>query len=218
MVQIKICGITNIEDAKMVSQFPISAIGMIFSKSPRKIDIKTAKHISSLIPKNISRVGVFVNESPDYVNDCIDECSLNYAQLHGDEDPQYCKKIKGDLIKVIRVRTEKDLDVISSYPEITILLDTYSSGAYGGTGKSFDWSIAKKAKRFNLPLILSGGLSPANIAQAIIQVEPSAIDVNSGIEKSPGHKDAEKIQRLIEIVSSSCIISVRGQTSLGVFK
>lgn len=202
MIKIKICGITNKKDALFAADYGVDALGFIFAESQRKISPFSAKRIIKTLPPFITRVGVFVNENENKVNEIADFCGLDAVQLHGNESPKYCKKIRTKVIKAFRVKKREDLSDILKYDVCAILLDTYSRDKFGGTGKTFDWDIALYVKKFGIPLILSGGLNLSNIAHAIEQVQPYAVDISSGIEVDPGKKDIKKMKRVFEIVKS----------------
>lgn len=204
MIYIKVCGITNKEDALKAAELKVNALGFIFAQSPRKIKPNEAKKIIKELPLFIFSVGVFVNEKIDVVEKIIDTCSLNILQFHGQENPSYCsyfkKKFKQQkIIKVFSIEDKNSLNNISLYSGKidAILLDTFIQGKSGGTGKTFDWNIALLAKKYG-QIILSGGLNSDNIKTAIKKVSPYAIDVNSGIEKSPGIKDHQKMEKFIK--------------------
>lgn len=196
--KVKICGITNMEDAAAAVDVGADALGFIFyPKSPRGIDTKTAARIIKETPPFVLSVGVFVNETPDAVNKIIAECGLDRAQLHGSEGPGYCEKVNAKVIKVLRVSDINDITVIKEYCVSAYLLDAYQEGIHGGTGKTFDWDIAVAAKRFG-NIILSGGLTPENVGDAIRHVRPHVVDVCTGVELRPGKKDPEKMKRFVE--------------------
>lgn len=202
MIPTKICGITRIEDAKVAIENGASALGFIFyNKSPRYITIKQAMSISNKISKSISLVGVFVNQDQSFINNVIKNIPLNMIQLHGDESQKFCKKFSVPVIKAIRIKDKESLDIIKKYNVDGLLLDTYSENKFGGTGKSFDWKLLNNFK--NKPIILSGGLSPKNIIEAISIVNPIAIDVNSGVELSPGRKNHKLIQQLFTNIKNT---------------
>ena len=201
--KIKICGITNLKDAQLAIDYGADAIGFIFyDKSPRNIDIETASSISKKISKNILKVGVFVNESHQKINFITKSCDLDLLQLHGTESIDDCNTFKIPVIKAFHVKSVEDIDSIEKYKEFIdyILLDTKSKNEFGGTGKTFDWNIAKKAKKHNIPLFLSGGISSNNILDAINTVNPEFIDLSSSIELSPGIKDEKKLRDLFNIL------------------
>ncbi len=202
MVKVKICGITNLEDALYAAECGADALGFIFyPKSPRFIEKTKAKEIISKLPPFITTVGVFVNESMENIVNTIHECNINIVQLHGDETPDYCSKVPMKAIKAIRVKDEDSLKQIAEYKTSTFLLDTYSENSYGGTGKIFNWNLAIKAKGYGR-IILSGGLTPDNVNEAIERVKPYGVDVSSGVEEREGKKDKIKVREFIKRVRS----------------
>jgi phosphoribosylanthranilate isomerase len=197
MIPTKICGITNLDDANVAVENGASAIGFIFyEKSPRTISINNAKSISKHLPKTIARVGVFVNHEKDFIRLAISEVPLDMIQLHGDETPDFCNQFDVAILKALRIKNEASLSVMDQYDVAVFLLDTFSNDQYGGTGETFDWSVLNR--KFKTPIILSGGLNSENILNAIDAVNPSAIDVNSGVESSPGKKDFNKLKSLFK--------------------
>ena len=197
MIPTKICGITNLDDANVAVENGASAIGFIFyEKSPRTISINNAKSISKHLPKTIARVGVFVNHEKDFIYEAISEVPLDMIQLHGDETPDFCNQFDVAILKALRIKNEASLSVMDQYDVAVFLLDTFSNDQYGGTGETFDWSVLNR--KFKTPIILSGGLNSENILDAIDAVNPSAVDVNSGVESSPGKKDFNKLKSLFK--------------------
>jgi len=199
MFRFKICGITSYEDAMLAINAGAYAIGFIFAeKSPRKISPEKAKDIISSIPPFVQTVGVFVNEDSERVKEIIGFCGLDLVQFHGNESPEICKRFMPRSIKAIRIKDRSSLEIIQKYKGCVkaILLDTYRKGKAGGTGEIFDWDLAIESKKFDIPIILSGGIGPENIRDAISIVRPFAIDVNSKVEISPGKKSALLIERL----------------------
>lgn len=197
MIPTKICGITNLDDANVAVENGASAIGFIFyEKSPRTISINNAKSISKHLPKTIARVGVFVNHEKDFIRLAISEVPLDMIQLHGDETPDFCNQFDVAILKALRIKNEASLSVMDQYDVAVFLLDTFSNDQYGGTGETFDWSVLNR--KYKTPIILSGGLNSENILDAIDAVNPSAIDVNSGVESSPGKKDYNKLKSLFK--------------------
>ena len=197
MIPTKICGITNLSDAQAAAVHGASAIGFIFyEKSSRAISIEDAKFISGHLSNNISKVGVFVNHDKAFIEEAIHSVSLNIIQLHGDESANFCNQFEVPVLKAVRIKNEASLSVMDQYNVAGFLLDTFSNQQYGGTGETFDWSLINE--QIDTPIILSGGLNPDNILDAIDSVNPAAIDVNSGVELSPGKKDHQKINLLFE--------------------
>ena len=191
MTRVKICGITNLEDALEAVSNGYDSLGFIFADSPRKINIEAAEYILKALPPFINCVAVFKDENPAVIKNVIKNCPFDTLQFHGEENPQVLLQFKPHkkIIKSIRVKDEQSLEVIEDYKEAdAFLLDTYVKDVAGGTGQTFDWQIARTAKGYNRPIILSGGLNPDNINEAIKAVEPYAVDVSSGVEEHPGKK------------------------------
>lgn len=202
MTKIKICGITNLEDALLACQLGADALGFVFAESPRKVDVETVADIVEKLPPLVSKVGVFVNEKPENIEDIAERCSLDYYQLHGDETPKYVARFPQDkIIKAFRIKDKSDLDKIDKFPNVSaVLLDSFTEGEYGGTGKTFDWKLALGVKGLCNHLILSGGMTPENVAEAIKKVKPYGVDVSSGVEEKPGKKDPEKLEKFFSEV------------------
>ncbi|MBW1850599.1 MAG: phosphoribosylanthranilate isomerase [Deltaproteobacteria bacterium] len=202
MVRVKICGITNQQDAAAAVELKVDAIGFIFAPSPRQIEPEKARAIIRLLPPFVKTVGVFVNEAPAKVRAVVNFCGIDMIQFHGDESPDVCSEFMPRSIKAFRLQDKSDLEPIKAYygKVRALLFDTYSKEKRGGTGKTFDWSLAIKGKAVETPVILSGGLTLSNIAEAISFVKPYAVDVNSGIEESPGKKNHHFMIRLMEII------------------
>jgi len=201
MTSVKICGITNIHDARSAVECGADALGFIFyPKSKRHISPVKAREMIRKLPCEVIRVGVFVNQEIEEVKEIAAFCGLSLIQLHGDESVQYCGQFPASsLIKAVRPRTGKDMVGCKDYPVAIILIDAYAPGRYGGTGRVSDWSLAARIKKTR-PLILAGGLRADNIREAIEVVRPHAVDINSGVEISPGKKDPRKMREIIEIV------------------
>jgi len=195
---IKICGVTNIEDALKVVELGADALGFVFyEKSPRKITKEKAKEIINSLPKGIVKVSLFVDELEEKVNEIASYCNFDILQFHGDETPDYCKKFPQKIIKAFRIKDKESLANIPKYEVDYYLLDAYSEELPGGTGRTFNWDLAKEAKEFGKPIILSGGLNPENIIEAIEEVSPFGVDVSSGVELSPGKKDHKKLEEFM---------------------
>lgn len=195
---IKICGITNIEDAMLAAKLGASALGFIFAPSKRQITPKDAADIISQLPQDIEKIGVFVNEKKENIIKISEQCGLTCVQLHGNESPQLCLEI-GQYFKVIKaVKIDKtgQTKTNQDYPVWKILLDTYMPYVEGGSGQSFNWVILNE---FDLDeVIVAGGLNPNNIYELLSQFKPFGIDLSSGIEASPGKKDEKKLKRFFQ--------------------
>ena len=198
MVKVKICGITNIEDALCAADAGADALGFVFyAKSPRCITPEQAAEIIRALPPFILTVGLFVNAGPDFVNTTAEVCNLDRIQLHGEEAPPFCTRIARPVIKAFRVKDAASLEAMKDYRVTGYLLDAYSPDAHGGTGLTFNWELARVAKRFGR-IILAGGLTPDNVRWAIEATRPYAVDVSSGVESSPGRKDPDKVREFIQ--------------------
>lgn len=200
--KIKICGITNIEDAICAVEAGADALGFVFyKKSPRNVTPEVVKQIVAMLPPFVTTVGLFVNTAPEKIKKIMALTGLDTIQLHGDETPADCSLLPYRVIKAVRVKNADSLVGISAYEVAALLLDAWSDDQYGGSGESFDWQLAKQFTA-QVPLILAGGLNPDNIAQAIMMVKPYAVDVSSGVEISPGCKDHQKIKHFIQQVKN----------------
>ncbi len=203
MIRIKVCGITREEDARAAVEFGADALGFIFyPKSPRAIEPERAAEIIRALPPFVTSVGVFVDEPPEAVRRVVEIAGLNAVQLHGSEPPEAMAQYPGRVIKAFRVRGPETLAELPRYKVSALLLDTYKKGVMGGTGETFDWSLAVEAKQYGR-IVLSGGLTPENVADAVRHVRPYAIDVSSGIETEPGIKDHGRMKRLIQNARSA---------------
>ena len=199
MIKIKICGITNLDDALMAIEYGADALGFIFySQSPRGIVAEKAKAIIDKLPTLTFRIGVFVDEKPETVRDIMNMCRLDGIQLHGDESPDYCRLFRRRVIKSFRPKTNDQIEKINDYDVDAFLLDSYHPELAGGTGTTFDWELAVAAKMFGKPVILSGGLNDRNVAEAVRLVKPYGIDTASGVESFPGKKDPAKLKQFME--------------------
>ncbi len=202
MIKVKICGITNFEDAQTAILAGCDMLGFVFyEKSPRYIRPDRAGDIISSLPGEVEKVALFVNEQKKTVIDILNQIKeIDILQFHGDETPDYCNAFNKRIIKAIRVKNKDSVKQMASYNVNFFLLDAFKKDVYGGTGENFEWKLAKDAKAYNVPIILSGGLNPENVKEAIELVEPYAVDVSSGVEISPGRKDPELIKKFIEQV------------------
>lgn len=200
--RIKICGMTDKNEVSHAIACGVDALGFIFfQKSPRNIEPDRAREIIESFPPFIDAVGVFVNEAPEVVAEIVKYCRLSTVQLHGSESPEYCRQIPGRIVKAFQIAPGLTPDDLGVYEDVVsgFLLDTFHKEVRGGTGETFDWSRVDKLHP-RKPIILAGGITPDNVAEAIRQVKPYGIDANSGLETAPGRKDISKITRLIETV------------------
>ena len=201
MTVIKICGITNVEDALAAVAAGAGALGFNFYKpSPRYISPQNARAIIKQLSPAVLTVGVFVNEQPESLKTIADESGVQALQLHGDESPEYCHNLATDryIIKTLAVSQNFDTQTVHAYKTAAIMLDTRDNNLRGGTGRVFDWSIARQVNQLVPNLFLAGGLSPENIAGAIEAVHPYAVDACSALEDSPGKKNHERMRSFIE--------------------
>ena len=192
---------TNLTDALGACTSGADAVGFIFyRKSPRYIEPETAMNIIKNLPREICKVGVFVNHDANEIKDIFQFCGLTLIQLHGDESPEYCRQFPSSLlIKAISLNTENDLHVLKEYPVKAILADSRRQEEYGGTGDKSNWDLASRVKGIH-PLILAGGLNKENIQDAVETVSPLAVDLNSGVEDAPGKKNHDKIKSIIGLI------------------
>jgi phosphoribosylanthranilate isomerase len=199
MVFTKVCGITNPGDAREAADAGADAIGMIFAESPREVNVEEARRISVALPDGVLKVGVFVDAESEEVLQTAREVGLDLAQLHGDETPETVAAIRGaglPVMKALRVRNAEALAEIQSYGADLIMLDAWSARVRGGTGETFDWGLAKSVKgRGNI--VVSGGLTPENVREAIEFFEPYGVDASSSLEEKPGKKSGERVRRFV---------------------
>jgi phosphoribosylanthranilate isomerase len=199
MVFTKVCGITNPGDAREAADAGADAIGLIFAESPREVNVEEARRISVALPDGVLKVGVFVDAEPEEVLQTAREVGLDLAQLHGDETPETVAAIRGaglPVMKALRVRNAEALAEIQSYGADLIMLDAWSARVRGGTGETFDWGLAKSVKgRGNI--VVSGGLTPENVREAIEFFEPYGVDASSSLEEKPGKKSGERLRRFV---------------------
>lgn len=200
MIRIKICGITNPDDALMAVEAGADALGFVFvPNTPRYITSGPAAKIIEQLPPFITTVGLFVNEDAAKIQRIADQCHLDALQLHGDESPEFCKALNRKTIKAFRIKDESSLSQVPDYRVSAYHLDTYVKGKMGGTGLIFNWTLAEKTKKYG-PVILAGGLNPRNVASAVQQVRPYGVDVSSGVEATPGRKAPAKVEAFIDAV------------------
>ena len=196
-VKVKVCGMTSLKDALVAVEGGADAVGFIFyKKSPRSVTMKTVREIVLELPPFVDTVGVFVDETAEQINKIADYCNLDIIQLHGDESPTFCKKIRRKVIKAFRIKDMQSVKKLSSFQVSGFLLDTFSENLHGGTGKVFDWNLALPVKKFG-PVIMAGGLTPNNVQQAVRQIRPYGVDVCSGVESEPGIKDHKKVRAFL---------------------
>ena len=203
-VRSKICGITRLEDALAAIDAGADAIGFVFyAKSPRAVSVEQARAIIAALPPFITTVGLFVNASRCELTEILEVVPLDLLQFHGDETPEDCDGYHRPYIKALRVQAGDDIAAgCRAFSRASgILLDTYVAGVPGGTGEAFDWSLIPQ--ELSKPIILAGGLTPDNVAQAIAQVRPYAVDVSGGVEASKGIKDHDKIRAFMRAVQAS---------------
>ena len=197
-VRVKICGITSAEDARAAVEAGADALGfMFYEPSPRCVTPELAAAIIGELPAHVAKVGVFVDADEATVRATADAAGLDTLQFHGSESPEFCARFELRTIKAFRVKDSGSLGQLPGYETDAWLLDSYVKGVPGGTGERFNWSLAVEAKRLGRPILLAGGLTPENVGEAVGQVAPFGLDVSSGVEASPGRKDAAKVAALI---------------------
>lgn len=202
-IRVKICGITSVEDAQTAVRFGADAIGVVFADSPRKVSLSDARRICRAASPFVTTLGVFVNASAAQMARTAARVGLSGVQLHGEEPASTARKLRG-LCRIKAFKTAGGLfsvQVMESYPAEWVLLDSGANRLRGGSGISWDWSLAQDLK-LGKPWILAGGLSPVNVASAVKLLHPSAVDISSGIEISPGKKDPRKMEAFIRSVQS----------------
>ena len=201
---VKICGITRPEDALAAARAGAHAIGLVFyAKSPRHVTPARAAEIVRVLPPFVTTVGLFVDATAEEVHAALAEAPVGLLQFHGDETPEFCRQFKRPYVKAVRVKAGVDLlQYAQEYHDAkALLLDAYVEGLHGGSGAAFDWSLIPRG--LPLPVILSGGLTPENVTEAVRRVRPSAVDVSSGVESAKGIKDAQKIAAFIKGVRNA---------------
>ena len=195
MIRVKICGLTNLDDALAAARLGADALGFIFAASPRRVEPEAVRAIIDRLPVFPLTVGVFLDAEPELVEEYRLRCRLDAVQLHGSETEETVARTPGRVIKALRVGPDRPVDV-RAYPGATLLLDAYSPVAAGGTGQTFDWDLALEAAR-ERDVILAGGLNPDNVALAATRVRPFGVDVSSGVELKKGKKDHDQLARFI---------------------
>ena len=203
---IKICGITNLDDANAAVDAGADALGFMFYRSSKRfIEVSVARSLVEQLPARIAKAGVFVNPTDAEVHEVIAATGIDTLQFHGEETPEFCSRFRPLRIwKAFRMESAESLRVVRRFPEADAwLLDSHVAGNHGGTGHGFDWDLAITAKLKGRPVILAGGLNPDNVAAAVAHVQPFGIDVSSGVESSPGKKDHGKIAAFIAAARSA---------------
>jgi len=200
VVRIKICGLRRYQDIDYVNDLMVDYAGFVFAPSPRKVDLQLAKKLVARLDRNIKKVGVFVNQSPNIIDTICSELGLDVVQLHGDEAPSDIAEYDREIWKAIRIKNSEDIAIARKYCVDGILMDTFVAGRYGGTGQTLDWNILGHVM-LGSKLILAGGLNPSNVCLAIAKVKPYAVDVSSGVE-TDGFKDYRKMKEFVERVRS----------------
>jgi phosphoribosylanthranilate isomerase len=207
--RIKLCGITTLDDAQMAVEVGAWAVGCIlWPRSPRVCDPAEAARIATAVRRRVQVCGVFVNQHLDEVTELVDALGLTMVQLHGDEGPAYCSEVArrtgAKVVKAAAVRTQADVQALETFHTDFHMLDAHRPGMRGGTGETFDWELVR-ARRSSIPLILSGGLTADNVAEAIAAIRPFAVDTASGTEASPGVKDPDKVAAFVEAVQGTAV-------------
>jgi phosphoribosylanthranilate isomerase len=196
---VKICGITSQADAECAVEAGADALGFIFfRRSPRYIEPNAAAAIASKILAPVLKVGVFVDENLETMREIAGQCGLDRLQLHGNESMETCESLQTPVIKAFRIQDLNSLARLRDYKVRAFLLDSYVAGQHGGTGAKFNWDLAVQAKKFGTPIILAGGLTPENVADAVAKASPYGVDVSSGVESAPGKKDQAKVRHFIQ--------------------
>ena len=203
LTKVKICGITRMEDALAAAAAGADALGfMFYEASPRRVAFDVAAKIIRELPPFLVRVGVFVNPSPDDVRRAIEDCRIDTLQFHGEETPEFCAQFGLRVIKAFRVRDAESLSALPAYVGATCLLDSFVAGQHGGTGATFNWDLAAQTVKAGRRVLLAGGLTEENAAEAVRRVRPYGLDVSSGVEAKPGVKDAAKVRAFIAAAKS----------------
>ncbi len=191
-MKVKICGLTNVEDALAAVEAGADAVGFVFAEGQRQVTPEQARAIIAELPPFVNTVGIFVNEDVDVVRQIADFCYLDLLQFQGDESPDYCTSFHRRVLKGFKVKDETSLARLEAYDVAAYLLDSYVAGQSGGTGHTFDWELVKGLTTTR-PVILAGGLTPDNVSRAIAMLRPYAVDVSSGVERESGGKDHQKM-------------------------
>jgi len=211
---IKMCGMTRVEDALAAADAGADAVGFVFTESPRRIEPRAARAIGRALPPHILRFGVFADEAPATIGHVIEEAGLDRVQLYGFEEAMVREVVGIRMVKAFRVADDSVLAELRSWHPDFFFLDTWSPGTAGGTGRTFDWAVAKRAMEIG-QLVLAGGLDDGNVARAIREVRPFGVDVSSGIEDAPGRKSPEKIRAFVAAVRAADAELAREESAAG---
>jgi phosphoribosylanthranilate isomerase len=203
-VKVKICGITNVEDAQAAVAAGADLLGFVFAgESPRFVPVEQAAAIAQVLPPYIVRVGLFVNAPEGLVMQAMNACGLQLLQFHGEETADYCRQFGAMSMKAFRVKGPETIQALAAFPTDAWLLDAFVPGQRGGTGHSFNWDLAIEAVQLGRPVFLAGGLTPDNVAEAVRKVQPYGVDVSSGVEAAPGRKDHAKVRQFIQAAKAA---------------
>lgn len=198
--RVKICGITRPEDGREAAELGADAIGLVFvARSPRNVELASARGICAALPPLTSTVGLFMNAEPDFVRAVLDQVPLNWLQFHGDETAEYCRSFGRPYIKALPMGSPDRVDYAAWPDASALLLDAHAAGGMGGSGQRLDWTALRPPDR---PWILAGGLGPANVAEAVRSLRPTAVDVSSGVESAPGIKSGNLMNQFLRGVSN----------------
>ncbi|MEM1411047.1 MAG: phosphoribosylanthranilate isomerase [Pseudomonadota bacterium] len=194
-VKVKICGLTRAVDVVSAAEAGANALGFVFARSPRKLGVEEARRLVESVPTGVLRVGLFMNQAAQAVHDVLAKVELDLLQFHGDEGNAFCSRFGLPFLKAVSMMGEDAKAALGAYPDAAgLLLDSHVPGGAGGTGKTFDWSQSVASDQ---PLWLAGGLNPDNVAEAVRQFQPYAVDVSSGVESAPGVKDMVLVHQFI---------------------
>ncbi|MEG8947146.1 phosphoribosylanthranilate isomerase [Rosettibacter firmus] len=200
-MRVKICGITNLEDALLCCNLGADALGFVFyEKSKRYIDFSSAKDIIKKLPAFVLKVGVFVDNSLNEINEISRSLGLNAVQLHGEQNSEFVNQINLPVIKSFRINDEFDFSILNKFQNCSFLLDTYSNDSFGGTGKKFKWDLIPAQIRNNI--ILAGGISVENVEYIFNNIKPQGVDLSSSVEKEPGKKDPDKLKEFFRVINN----------------
>jgi phosphoribosylanthranilate isomerase len=199
MIAVKMCGITNLEDALICINSGAAALGFVFAASQRRVDPAAVTAITRRLPESVIRIGVFVNEDPALVREILKDCRLDLAQLHGEETPEQAASLKGRAIKAFKAGKDRPGSEWGRAGLRAALIDTYCPVAAGGSGRTFDWDLFNHYRNLGVPLILAGGLHSGNLAEAVKHTKADAIDVSSGVELRPGIKDPSRVREFMAV-------------------